>query len=173
MKIKYKGSSEATWSPTGDGNKAQTSTQLIIGTGSGQGILIPLTFTAQTEVNTRGVRRAVFKAEGTIPGTLMNLQYPTWDVKKTAPISAHVVVQGPGLALAHEIANGSSQGVLDVLRYLVRNVVSMVTGVSLPDTSSDEIGMDNPYGPFANALIGASPMDVVSGSYGAVSELSS
>jgi hypothetical protein len=67
----------------------------------------------------------MFKAEAAVPGTLLNAAYPTWDVKKTAPVSVHIVLQGPGLALAHELAQGSTDGVADLIRYLVRSVVSV------------------------------------------------
>lgn len=154
------------WSPSGD---PQTVTRLETVTGpGGNSYSLPIRLSLRGETNRKGVRRVMIQAMTTIPGRVLNDMVAGINVDPNGqtPVSAHIVVQGPQLAIMNELGASTATGVTNlVLAKLLSDILAVAMNKS-PDAQADNKSITGLLG---RALAGSSELDVVSGSYGTTS----
>lgn len=157
------GATATEWSPNG---APQTVTRLetieVADTiGNTQTVAVPVMFSLKGETSRKGIRRVVLRGEGSIPKGILTSAGAA-GFTGDAPVSAHLVVQGPEMILRHEAGSNLTAGVHALLAKLIQDIVAVVSNESTT-ASSDLV---DPVGIIGQALAGNLALDVVSGSYG-------
>lgn len=159
------------WRPTGGPGEAITIASFRTAEGNNP-LTVTLKAEASTELSKSGLRRVLMKVSTTVPtdecgcgSSTRTGGYPT-KAGANLPISAHVVVTAPAQALRFSKDNPNDSSFGKVVEAVLRHLMAIV-GASYYTKDPDMALVTDPNSPVAAGLLGAEPLDVVSGAYGA------